>query len=96
MFEKWTKITAILSLKVRPHLYTDANKECGTEANENDCQKVACSAGNYQKKSKILLLMWGFTYITIFHFFCPVERCLPILFSCKYGPSPLFFINICS
>ncbi len=52
--------------------------------------------GNSQKKSKILLLMWGITYITnitIFFFFCPVEGGLPILFSYKYGPSPLFFIN---
>ncbi len=27
-------------------------------------------------------------------FFCPVEGCLPILFSYKYGPSPLFFSDI--
>ncbi len=34
-------------------------------------------------------------HILRFYFFCPVEGCLPILFSYKYGPSPLFFINIC-
>ncbi len=30
--------------KARPHLYANANKACGTEANANECQKVACSA----------------------------------------------------
>ncbi len=34
----------LTALKGRPHLYTKANKACGTEANANECQKVACSA----------------------------------------------------
>ncbi len=32
------------SVKVRPHLYTNANEACGTKANANEYQKVACSA----------------------------------------------------
>ncbi len=46
--------------------------------------------GNSQKKSKILLLIWGITYIA-YIIFCPVEGCIQILFSHKYGPPHLFF-----
>ncbi len=31
-------------IKARPHLYANTNAACGTEANANECQKVACSA----------------------------------------------------
>ncbi len=31
-------------IKAHPHLYANANKACGTEANANKCQKDACSA----------------------------------------------------
>ncbi len=34
----------LFMLKARPHLYANANKACRTEANANECQKVACSA----------------------------------------------------
>ncbi len=48
--------------------------------------------GNSQKRSKILLLMWGITYIAyiINFFFYPVEGCIQILFSHKYDPHPFF------
>ncbi len=47
--DAWLLTIRIMILKMnrakeRPHLYANANKACGTEANANKCQKVACSA----------------------------------------------------
>ncbi len=45
--------TSLFLVKVRPHLYANANKACGTEANANDCQKVACSAFTAQANEQV-------------------------------------------
>ncbi len=37
----WRKV--VRGLKAHPHLYTNVNEACGTEANANECQNVACS-----------------------------------------------------
>ncbi len=35
---------------MHPHLYANANKACGIEANANKCQKVACSVCSSHKR----------------------------------------------
>ncbi len=35
---------ADLRTKLCAHLYANANEACGTEANQNECQKVVCLA----------------------------------------------------
>ncbi len=40
------------NVKAHPHLYT--NKTCGSEANANECQKVACSAFAAQANEQVL------------------------------------------
>ncbi len=38
------KFVSVISVKVCPHLYANANKVCGTVANPNEYQKVVCLA----------------------------------------------------
>ncbi len=48
-------------LKAHPHLYTNANKACGTEANANECQKVACLAFATQANEEVF--RWSFCWL---------------------------------
>ncbi len=41
------------TFKVHSHLYANANTACGTEANANKCQKVACSAFSTQANEEV-------------------------------------------
>ncbi len=45
-------------LMAHPHLYANANKACGTEANAKECQKVACSAFTAQANEQAF--HWSF------------------------------------
>ncbi len=53
-----TRYPYSIFLKARPHLYGNAIKACETEANANECQKVACSA--FAAQTNELAFRWLF------------------------------------
>ncbi len=48
----------VISVKVCPHLYANANKACRSEANANECQIGACSAFATQANEQVF--RWSF------------------------------------
>ncbi len=55
------------TVKARSHLYANANKARGTEANANECQKVACLAFATQANKQVFRWLFvgcpnGFSY----------------------------------
>ncbi len=49
-------------VKVCPHLYANANEACGTEANQNKCQKVVCLAFAYLNVRSALRTYFSLKY----------------------------------
>ncbi len=73
---------------------TTNNEQCTATRSSRFCQQYFIRRkNNFFPYSSCSRIVYG--GIHNFLFFCPVKGCLPILFSYKYGPSFLFFINIC-